>query len=93
MEAVRRLENALGDGEKTHTALEAENRVKVRRSIVARCAMASGVTIAASMLDVRRPGGGIGPEHWDQVVGSVTRRDVTEEAVLGPGDLVGFGGE
>lgn len=73
--AIRNVEKALGDGWKVPTLAEKTNRKFVRKSIVAGRAIPLGTLITADMLEIKRPGHGISPERWDEVVGSVAKKD------------------
>jgi len=73
--AIRNVESALGDGIKRPTASEIRNRPVARKSIVARVAIARGERFSAQNLDAKRPGTGLSPMLWDQVVGKVAQRD------------------
>ena len=80
--ALRALEVALGDGVKRPTAAELENAAAARKSIVAARAIAAGETLTAGALAVKRPGTGLSPLRWDDVVGLTASRD------YGPDDLI-----
>jgi N,N'-diacetyllegionaminate synthase len=67
--ALRAVEIALGDGVKRPTAAELENAAAARKSIVAARAIAAGETLTADNLTVKRPGTGMSPLRWDDVVG------------------------
>lgn len=73
--AIRHIETALGDGIKRPTASESRNRGVARKSIVAAVPIRAGETLRAEMLTVKRPGGGISPMRWDEVIGRSARRD------------------
>ena len=73
--ALRTLEVALGDGVKRPTAAELENTAAARKSIVAARAIAAGETLTADALAVKRPGTGLSPLRWDDVVGLAASRD------------------
>ena len=73
--AIRNVERALGEGIKRPTASELRNRAVARKSIVARVGIARGERFSAENLDTKRPGTGLSPMLWDQVVGKVARRD------------------
>lgn len=73
--AIRNIELALGDGWKVPTLTEQKNRKFVRKSIVAGQAIQVGTLITADMLEIKRPGGGISPARWDEVVESVAKKD------------------
>jgi N,N'-diacetyllegionaminate synthase len=72
--AIRTVERALGDGIKRPTAHERANRVPARKSIVAARNLPAGHVLAAGDLAVKRPGGGVSPMRWDEVVGRTTTR-------------------
>jgi N,N'-diacetyllegionaminate synthase len=73
--ALRAVEIALGDGVKRPTAGELENAAAARKSIVAARAIAAGETLTADNLTVKRPGTGMSPLRWDDVVGLSASRD------------------
>jgi N,N'-diacetyllegionaminate synthase len=73
--AVRNLEAALGDGVKRPSAVELRHAALVRRSIVARVPISRGELFSADKLDAKRPGTGISPMRWSEVVGREARRD------------------
>lgn len=73
--AIRNIELALGNGWKTPTSTEQENRSIVRKSIVAGELIPCGTRITKDMLKVKRPGNGISPTRWDEVVGSIAKKN------------------
>jgi N-acetylneuraminate synthase/N,N'-diacetyllegionaminate synthase len=74
--AARRAREALGDAEIRVAPVEMEIREYARRSIVAASAIAAGQVIEAHLLAVQRPGGGIEPGRWNDVVGRVAGTDI-----------------
>jgi len=72
--AVREVEAALGDGIKRPTAAELQNAIVARKSIVAARAIAAGEPLSAENLTVKRPGTGMSPLLWDDVIGRVASR-------------------
>lgn len=77
--AVRNIEKALGSGEKHVTPSEAKNRPIARKSIVAKRAIAKGETFTAENLTTKRPGDGISPMLWYEVLGQTAKRDFSED--------------
>ena len=73
--AIRNIELSLGNGWKIPTKTEQENRSVVRKSLVAGQIIVAGTIITADMLEIKRPGNGISPTRWDEVVGSVAKKD------------------
>ena len=71
---MRAVELALGDGVKRPTAAELDNAAAARTSIVAARAIARGETLTADNLTTKRPGTGLSPLRWDDVVGRAASR-------------------
>ncbi len=80
--AVRHVEVALGDASKAVTASEAGNRAVARKSIVARCAIRKGEIFGEQNLAVKRPGTGISPMRWYEILGQVADRDYVEDELI-----------
>lgn len=80
--AIRNIEAALGDGIKAPTASELRNRLIARKSIVAARPIRAGETFDESNLDTKRPGTGLSPTQWDEVVGRVAKRDFAEDELI-----------
>ena len=79
VKAIRNTELALGDGKKHVTESEAKNKAVARKSIVAKRAIAQGETYTAENLTVKRPGDGISPMRWYDVLGTKAKRDFAED--------------
>lgn len=73
--AIRNIEQAMGDGIKKPTVNEINTKLIVRKSIVAECAIAQGEVFTVDNLTVKRPGGGLSPMLWDDVLGRKARHD------------------
>jgi N,N'-diacetyllegionaminate synthase len=80
--AIRNIELALGDGIKRLTPGEAENRPIVRKSLVARCSIRAGEAFNTDNITAKRPGTGIPPTKWDEVIGRLARRDFSEDELI-----------
>lgn len=72
---IRETELAIGDGIKTVTPSELENREVARRSIVARTPISKGDTFTDDNLITKRPATGISPMYWDELIGKVSSRN------------------
>lgn len=72
---IRRIEKGLGRSEKCRTAAEAGNAAVARKSIVASRAIAAGELFSEGNLTAKRPGTGMSPMRWDEVIGRVAPRD------------------
>lgn len=81
--AIRNIEQAVaGDGNKVVSTSEAGNRAIARKSIVAARAIARGEVLGTDNLAVKRPGTGISPMRWDEVVGSFAIRDFAPDELI-----------
>ena len=79
VQAVRHVEDAIGDGRKHVTASEAPNKPSARKSIVAARAIHAGEVFTADNLTTKRPGDGISPMRWYEVLGQTAKRDFAED--------------
>jgi len=73
--SIRNIESALGDGIKRPSPSEAKNRSAARRSLVAACAIRTGERFTEANVAVKRPGTGLSPMRWDEVLGRKAPRD------------------
>lgn len=80
--AIRNIEHALGDGIKRRTESERNNVYIARRSLVARIAIARGELLTAENLTAKRPGSGISPMLWDEVVGKPAKRSFAPDELI-----------
>jgi N,N'-diacetyllegionaminate synthase len=80
--AIRNIEQAMGDGIKRPSASEDRNRVLVRKSLVAAKPIKAGETFTPDNITVKRPGIGISPMRWDEVMNKVARRDFSTEELI-----------
>lgn len=71
--AIRNIELALGNGFKVPSKSELKNIKLVRKSIVAKHDIKIGEIFTESNLSVKRPGTGISPMNWDNVVGEISK--------------------
>ena len=77
--AVRNIEKAMGDGEKKVTRSEAKNKAIARKSIVAARPIKAGEVFTADNLTTKRPGDGVSPMRWYEVLGTKAIRDFEED--------------
>jgi N-acetylneuraminate synthase/N,N'-diacetyllegionaminate synthase len=66
---------------------EIEIKQVARRSLFAAREIRAGATITRELLVAKRPGGGIGPDRIESVIGRATVRDVAAGEMLRPEDL------
>lgn len=77
--AVRNIEQALGTGHKTISESERKNIEIARKSIVAARPIKAGELLTEENLTVKRPGNGINPMRWNEVVGTRAVQSFNEE--------------
>jgi len=82
--AIRNIERALGSGVKRPTASETKNRAVARKSIVAACFIRAGEMFTERNLAIKRPGTGVTPMRWDEVVGRQAPRDFLPDELVEP---------
>ncbi|MBQ1986723.1 MAG: N-acetylneuraminate synthase [Muribaculaceae bacterium] len=75
VEAIRIVEQALGSTSKTVSPSEAQNKSIARKSIVAKRNIHKGETLTEDNITVKRPGNGISPMKWREVIGTPATRD------------------
>ena len=80
--AIRNIEKALGSAEKKPSASEKKNMAVARKSIVARTAIRAGEILTEQNLAVKRPGSGISPMRWNEIVGTIARKDYIEDELI-----------
>jgi N,N'-diacetyllegionaminate synthase len=80
--AIRNIELALGDGIKRPSNSEMKNIGIVRRSIVAARDIKRGEIFSKDNLEIKRPGTGISPMEWDQIIGMEAKKDFQEDEII-----------
>ncbi|GHV86369.1 N-acetylneuraminate synthase [Spirochaetia bacterium] len=82
VQAIRNIEKALGTGEKVPSPSEKKNIIVVRKSIVAKCAIKKGETFTENNITVKRPGNGISPMKWFDLLGKAAVKDFIEDELI-----------
>lgn len=81
--AIRNIEKALGgDGTKHVSESERKNIAIARKSIVAACDIKKGELLTEENLTVKRPGTGISPMQWEEVLGQKAIRNFAEDEII-----------
>lgn len=80
--AIRNVEAAMGDGRKTVSESERPNMVVARKSIVALRPIKKGEILTEENITVKRPGNGISPMRWHDLLGSVAVRDFLADELI-----------
>jgi N,N'-diacetyllegionaminate synthase len=82
--AIRDIDIALGDGVKRLTPGEVSNRLIARKSIVARRSIKAGEVFSNENITAKRPGTGVSPMRWDEVMGRLAKRDFEANELIEP---------
>jgi len=82
VKAIRHIEKAMGNGIKQPSSSEIKNRAIARKSIVASEEIHAGELFTEKNITVKRPGIGITPMKWDEVIGKVAKRDFGEDELI-----------
>ena len=82
VKAIRNIEKALGSSIKKPSNSEKPNIAIARKSIVANSSIKKGETLNENNLALKRPGNGISPMRWDEIVGSVAQKDYLEDELI-----------
>ena len=73
--AIRNIEKAMGDGKKVVSSSEKANKDIARKSIIAIQNINKGDIFTEENITVKRPGNGISPMKWDEVIGSIAKKN------------------
>lgn len=82
VKAIRKIECAMGDGVKKPTDSEKLNMIAARKSIVAAKAISKGEFFTEENLTTKRPGNGISPMKWTEIIGSRSNKDYVEDELI-----------
>ena len=82
VKSIRNIEKAKGDGVKKPSNSEEKNISIVRKSIVASKEIKVGDAFTSDNLGVKRPGTGVSPMQWDEVVGKVASKDFNPDELI-----------
>jgi N-acetylneuraminate synthase len=81
--AIRNIEKAIGgSGLKEVSKSEAKNKPIARKSIVASKSIKKGDFFTEENITVKRPGTGISPMQWDEVIGKTAKKDFEEDDLI-----------
>jgi len=83
----KKLKTILGKPERVVSVEEMEQRVKMRRSIVAKDDLKQGQVITEEMICAKRPGSGIAADKFDDLIGKKVKKNVFQDRVLYETDI------
>lgn len=81
-EGIRAIEECLGSSEKSVTQSEAKNKVVARKSIIASRSIKKGETFTVDNITTKRPGNGISPMYWYDILGKQAEKDFLEDELI-----------
>jgi len=84
IKGIRDIERALGSRRITVTKNEAPMREVSRKSLVSVRKIKKGVKITPVMVAVKRPGTGIGPKHFKDLIGKTARKEIPADTIIDP---------
>jgi N,N'-diacetyllegionaminate synthase len=82
VENIRRVEAALGTGVKEPAPSEIKNMAIARKSIVAKTKIKKGEIYTPENITTKRPGSGISPMRWHEILGTRANRDYEEDELI-----------
>ncbi|MDB2562797.1 N-acetylneuraminate synthase [Sulfurimonas sp.] len=82
VKSIRNIELALGSSEKVPSKSEKPNMEIARKSIVANCDIKKGDLLSEGNLAIKRPGSGISPMKWDDLIGSRAIKDYKQDELI-----------
>ncbi len=82
VKGVRIVEQALGRFEKIPDPVEEKNKIVARKSVVALKPIKKGDIYSIENITVKRPGNGISPMNWYDILGQEAQDDFEEDEVI-----------
>lgn len=82
VDAIRNIEKAMGNGEKVPSESEKSNIAVARKSIIAAKDIKQGEIFSEDNITTKRPGNGISPMRWNEVIGTKAVRDFKEDELI-----------
>lgn len=82
VDSVRVIEKMMGSFKKEPFGPEVKNRLNNRKSIVAIAKILKGGTFSSENMDIKRPGSGLEPKHFDSIIGKRAARDISADELI-----------
>lgn len=80
--SIRNIEKSLGDGIKKPASSEIKNISIARKSIISKCPIKKGDVFTDDNITTKRPGNGISPMQWFQVLGQTAKKDFEVDELI-----------
>lgn len=81
-EGIRIVEKCLGDKDKIVTKSERKNKIVARKSIIAQKDIKKGEILTEENITVKRPGNGISPMKWYEILGRSAEKDFLKDELI-----------
>ncbi len=75
IKGIRDIELAMGSGIKKSSPSESKNKAIARKSIIAKRTIKKGEIFSEKNITVKRPGTGISPMRWEELIGKIAMKD------------------
>ncbi|MCK5295194.1 MAG: N-acetylneuraminate synthase family protein, partial [Arcobacteraceae bacterium] len=82
VKSIRNIELALGSSIKKPSPSEIPNMKIARKSIIANCNIKKGELFTQNNLTIKRPGDGISPMRWDEIVGTIASKEYKQDELI-----------
>jgi len=87
VDSIRNIEKAIGDGNKVVSSSELKNQDIARKSIIASTNIKKGDIFNEDNITTKRPGTGINPMHWFDLLGRKAKHDYQEDYLIEKDEL------
>ncbi|GGH64396.1 N-acetylneuraminate synthase [Paenibacillus silvae] len=87
VKGIRTVEKSMGDGVKRCMPSEESTKIVARKSLVAGRDMWAGEQIKEQDVAIKRPGTGIPPKYYSDVIGKILLRDIKEDQLFSRADF------
>ena len=87
VDMIRHVEVAIGDGIKKVSPSELKNQDIARKSIIAKTAIKAGDVFTEENITTKRPGSGINPMKWFDLLGKTAKHDYQEDYLIEEDEL------
>jgi N,N'-diacetyllegionaminate synthase len=82
VQAIRNIEKAIGNGFKRPSPSEQKNKSIARKSLVAPQPIKTGERFSSCNITAKRPGTGISPMRWDEVLEQIAQKDYDKDDLI-----------
>ncbi len=82
VDCIRNIELAIGDGAKVPCECEIKNIAVARKSIIAKTDIKKGEEFSEDNITVKRPGNGVSPMKWENVIGKKAIKDFSVNELI-----------